>query len=70
MSRMRSQQSLPSQLDLPRCLSSFEPAFAHARHAAVAKLNLVFDFGESARAVVREVHAAEGVWTEVFVAVR
>jgi hypothetical protein len=67
---MRSQQSLPSQFDFPRCLSSFEPAFAHARHAAVAKFNFVFDFGESARAVVREVHAAESVRTEVFVAMR
>jgi hypothetical protein len=67
---MHSQQSLPSQFDFPRRLSSFEPAFAHTCHAAVAKLNLVFDFGESARAMVREVHAAEGVWTEVFVAMR
>jgi hypothetical protein len=70
MSRMLSQQSLPSQLDLPRRLSSFESTFAHTCHAAVAKLNLIFDFGESAGAVVREVHAAEGVWTEVFVAMR
>jgi hypothetical protein len=67
---MRSQQSLPSQLNLPRCLSSFESTFAHARHASIAKLDLVFDFGEGARAVVREVHAAERVRTEVFVAMR
>lgn len=61
-------QSLPSQLDLPHSLSRFESAFAHACHAAVFEFNLVFDFGECAWAVVREVDAAEGVRAEVFVA--
>ena len=68
MSHSRLQQSLSSQLDLPRSLSRLESSFAHARHAAVAKLDLVFDFWECARAVVREVHAAERVRAEVFVA--
>ena len=64
----RLQQSLSSQLDLPRSLSRLETAFAHACHATVAKLDLVFNFGECARAVVREVNAAECVRAEVLVA--
>jgi hypothetical protein len=68
MSHSRSQQSLSSQFNLPRSLSRLETAFAHACHAAVAKLDLVFNFGECARAVVREVDAAERVRAEVFVA--
>ena len=67
MSYSRLQQSLPSQLNLPRSLSRLESAFAHTRHATVFKLDLVFDFWECARAVVREVHAAERVRAEVFV---
>ena len=68
MFSMRLQQSLPSQLDLPRSFTCFEPAFAHARHATVAKLDLVFDFWECARAVVWEVYAAESVRAQVLVA--
>ena len=68
MSYSRLQQSLPSQLDLPRSLSRLESAFAHARHATIAELDLVLNFWECARAVVREVHAAECVRAEVFVA--
>jgi hypothetical protein len=68
ISHSRSQQSLPSQLDLPRSLSRLEPSFAHACHATIAKLDLVFNFGECARAVMREVNAAERVRAEVFVA--
>ena len=68
MSLPRSQQSLPSQLNLPRSLSRLETAFAHTCHATVAELDLVFNFGECARAVVREVNAAERVGAEVFVA--
>jgi hypothetical protein len=67
---MRLQQSLPSQLNLPRSFSCFESAFAHACHAAVAKLDLVLDFWECARAVVWEVYAAERVRAEVFVTMR
>jgi len=70
MSAMRLQQSLSRQLDLPRSFSCFEPAFTHACHAAVAKLDLVFDFWECARAVMREVYAAKRVRAEVFVAMR
>lgn len=64
----RLQQSLPSQLDLPRSFSRLETAFTHARHATIAKLDLILNFGERARAVVREVNAAERVRAEVFVA--
>jgi hypothetical protein len=68
MSRSRLQQSLSSQLDLPRSLSRLETTLAHARHATIAKLDLVFNFWERARAVVWEVNAAERVRAEVFVA--
>jgi hypothetical protein len=70
MFSMRLQQPLPSQLNLPRSLSRFESAFAHASHATVAKLDLVFDFWKCARTVVWEVYAAERVRAKVFVAMR
>jgi hypothetical protein len=67
-SNTRSQQSLSSQLDLPRRLPYFETTFAYARHRAIAKLDLVFDFRKCARTVVCKVNTAERMRTEVFVA--
>jgi hypothetical protein len=67
--KSNSKQAFPRQFNFPRRLAGLETTFAHARHAALAELNLVLGRGESAGAVVREVYAAEGVRAEIFVAV-
>lgn len=67
---MISQQPLPSQLDLPRRLSSLVSTLTDANHASVSQFELVFYLRERARAVVWEVDARECVRAEILVAVR
>jgi hypothetical protein len=67
--RILSKQAFPRQFNLPRCLAGLETTFAHARHTALTKLDLVLGRRKSARAVMREMYAAEGLRAEIFIAV-
>lgn len=64
----QSQQALPRELDLARGLAGLEAALRDAHPLPLAELDLVLVRVPGARAVVREVHAREGVGAQVIVA--
>lgn len=67
--QIRSQQPLPSQLNLPRRLPASIPAFTNANGASLAQFYFVFDGWEGAGTVVGEMDAGESGGAEVVRAV-
>ena len=63
------QYPLPSQLHLPRRLPRSIPAFTNANGAPLAQLDLVFNSGKGAGAMVGKMDAGEGGGAEVVGAV-
>lgn len=66
---IRLQQTLSSQLNLPRSLSLRKSSFAHTDSAPIGQLDLIFCSRERARTVVREGDTGKGARTEVICAV-
>lgn len=69
-SSLSSQQALPREFYLACSLARLEAAFGKAQPLPLAELDLVLVRVPGARAVVREVHAREGVGAQILVARR
>ena len=62
-------QSLSGKLNLSTCLTSLVTSLAHANHATISKLDLVFNIGMWTGTVMREVDASQSAGAEEICAV-